>query len=283
MTTAWVLRGGGSLGATQVGMARALLEAGHKPDLLYGSSAGAFNAVWLAYDPSLEGLGGLVELWNALRRQDVFPFNPWTVLCGLAGITDHTVSPRPLARWTRSATPVHRLEDATLPVTLMATDIQTGEEVLLDRGPVVPALLASSAIPSLFPPVRVDGHWLVDGGVASDTPIEQAVKAGATRVWVLPCFPDDPLFMARPRSAIDTLLNSSTIVVARQSRAAVARWCRSCEIFLVPAPRIAGVSAFDFGSSQRLMDAGYSEAARWLACPRPVVGSPSGSNESEGH
>ena len=262
-------------------MARALLEAGHKPDLLYGSSAGAFNAAWLGYDPSLEGLGRLAELWNALQRRDVFPFNPWTVLCGLAGITDHTVSPRPLAKWIRSVTPLQRLEDASLPVALVATDIQTGEEVLLDRGPVAPALLASSAIPGIFPPVRIDGHWLMDGGVASDTPIGQAVKAGATRVWVLPCYPDDPLFMGRPRSAIDTLLNSSTIVVARQSAAAVARWCQSCEVFLVPAPRIAGVSAFDFGSSQQLMDAGYGEAGQWLVDARPVVGPPPGSNERQ--
>ena len=270
MTTAWVLRGGGSLGAVQVGMARALLEAGHHPDMVYGTSAGAFNAVWLAYDPSLEGLGPLAALWKALHRDVVFPFRPWTVLSGLAGISDHTVSPRAFARWVRSTTPLRRLEDGALPVALMTTDIQTGEEVLLQRGPTVPALLASSAIPGIFPPVRVGERWLMDGGVVTDTPIGHAVHAGATRVWVLPCWPDNPLSLARPRSALGAVLNSSTIMVSRHSAEMVAKWSSSCEIFLVEAPRVAGVSAFDFDHTQELLDAGYNTCVRWLERARPV-------------
>ena len=271
MTTAWVFRGGGSLGAAQVGMARALLEAGHRPDRLYGTSAGAFNAAWLAYDPSLEGLGALANLWNALRRHMVFPFNPWTVLSGLAGLADHAVNPRPFARWVRSVTPLRRLEDGELPLAFVATDIQTGEEVLLQAGPMVPALLASSAIPGVFPPVRIGGKWLVDGGVATDTPIGQAFKAGATEVWVLPCSPDDRLFMARPRSVLATLLNSSAIMVARQSAESVARWSQLCDVFVLPAPRLPGVSAFDFDHSQELMDASHDASAQWLKDARPVA------------
>jgi NTE family protein len=252
-------------------MARALLEAGHRPDRLYGTSAGAFNAAWLAYDPSLEGLGALANLWNALRRHMVFPFNPWTVLSGLAGLADHAVNPRPFARWVRSVTPLRRLEDGELPLAFVATDIQTGEEVLLQAGPMVPALLASSAIPGVFPPVRIGGKWLVDGGVATDTPIGQAFKAGATEVWVLPCSPDDRLFMARPRSVLATLLNSSAIMVARQSAESVARWSQLCDVFVLPAPRLPGVSAFDFDHSQELMDASHDASAQWLKDARPVA------------
>ncbi len=76
MTTAWVLRGGASFGAAQVGMARALIEAGHHPDLLYGTSAGALNAAWLAADPTLEGIASLARLWTSVRRRDVFPIRP---------------------------------------------------------------------------------------------------------------------------------------------------------------------------------------------------------------
>jgi hypothetical protein len=83
MKTAWVLRGGASFGAAQVGMARALLEAGHHPDLLYGTSAGALNAAWLAADPTLPGLDRLAELWTRARRRDVFPIDPWVALSGV--------------------------------------------------------------------------------------------------------------------------------------------------------------------------------------------------------
>ena len=82
MTTAWVLRGGASFGAAQVGMARALMEAGHYPDLLYGTSAGALNAAWLATDPTLDGIESLARMWTAVRRSDVFPLRPWTALKG---------------------------------------------------------------------------------------------------------------------------------------------------------------------------------------------------------
>lgn len=268
MTTAWVLRGGASLGAAQVGMARALLEAGHHPDLLYGTSVGALNAAWLASDPTLEGLDELTELWQATKKRAVFPLSPWSLLAGLTGLQDHTVSSRPFARWLRSACPLRRLEDGTLPLAVTATDIESGEEVLLERGPAVPALLASSAMPGVFPPVRIGDRWLADGGISCDTPIGPAVLAGATRVWVLPCVPAVPgapgVRLGRPRSALDAVLSSTSIMLARQSADAVAKWAHLCELFLVPAPLVPGASAFHFEHSQELIDAGYLAASTWL-------------------
>jgi NTE family protein len=249
-------------------MAKALIEAGHHPDMLYGTSAGALNASSLAADPSLDGVARLAELWTAVKRHDVFPVRPWVLLPGLAGLKDHTFSARAFARWLRATTVLHRLEDGVLPLTVVATDVETGEEVLLDRGPIVPALLASSAMPGIYPPVRIGGRWLVDGSVASDAPIGPAVRAGATRVWVLPSVPVVP--MARPTTALDVLLRSTAIVLARHNAGIVAAWCGRCELYVPPAPLVPGVSPFNFRASAQLIEAAYRLTASWLEQARPV-------------
>ena len=269
MKTAWVLRGGASFAASQVGMARALLEAGHYPDLLYGTSAGALNAAWLAADPTLPGVGRLAQLWSAVRKRDVFPFQPWVALKGVTGFSDHTVSSVPLTRWLRAVCPLRRLEDGLLPLTVVTTDIETGDEVLLGTGPAVPALLASTAIPGIFSPVRFGDRWLVDGSIASDTPIGPAVEAGATRVWVLPSAPTGRRL--RPASALDALLGSSSILLARQHTDTVRTWCGRCELYVLPAAHVPGTSAFSFARSSELVEAAYKRATEWLREPRPLV------------
>jgi NTE family protein len=268
MTTAWVLRGGASFGAAQVGMAKALMEAGHHPDLLYGTSAGALNASWLATDPTLDGIASLARMWAAVKRSDVFPLRPLTALMGLAGVSDHLIDQGAFARWLHRTTTLRRLEEGLLPLAVVATDLETGEEVLLESGPAVPALLASSAMPGVFPPVRIGDRWLVDGSIASDAPIGPAVEAGASRVWVLPSFPAVP--MARPRSALDVLLRSASITLARHNASIVATWCSSCEIYVLPAPLVAGVSPFSFEKSVALVDAAYRLTSSWLEQARPV-------------
>ncbi len=280
MTTAWVLRGGASFGAAQVGMARALIEAGHHPDLLYGTSAGALNAASLAADPTLAGTASLDRLWTTVRRRDVFPVQVHAVLGGLAGLRDNTFSSGALARWLRKTTALRRLEDGVLPLTVVATDLETGEEVLLDSGPTVPALLASSAMPGIFQPVRIGNRWLVDGSVASDTPIGPAVRAGADRVWVLPSVPAVP--MARPRAALDVLLRSVSITLARYTANTVTIWAQSCELYLVPAPLVPGVSAFNFARSRDLIDAAYGLTRAWLEDARPVNASATAPRSPQG-
>src|ERR1700694_1492417 len=90
--TAFVLSGGGSLGAVQVGMLQALCESGIKPDLLVGCSVGAVNAAWIAGCPDHEGAQRLSEIWRRIRRQDVFPINPWSGARGLLGHANHLIS-----------------------------------------------------------------------------------------------------------------------------------------------------------------------------------------------
>jgi NTE family protein len=268
MKTAWVLRGGASFGAAQVGMARALLEAGHTPDLLYGTSVGSINATWLAAGPALERLAGLQELWLKVTMRDVFPLRPWAVLSGLAGRRDHLVSPANLRRWLSESSPLERIEDAIVPLTVVAADIESGEEVLIDEGPVVEALMASCAMPGIFPPVRLLGRWLMDGGIASDTPLSSAADAGAERAFVLPSLTGPP--SGPPRTPLEAVLRSASISLARESARAIAASAGRLEVYALPAPTVPGASPFRFDKSAVLIEAGYELARRWLQDPKPV-------------
>ena len=250
-------------------MARALLEAGHHPDMLYGTSAGALNAAWLAVDPTLTGTAGLARLWTTVRRRDVFPLRP--VHCrGRAGRPEgqHLFSAGALARWLRATTALRRLEDGVLPLTVVATDLETGEEVLLDNGPAVPALLASSAMPGIFPPVRIGHRWMVDGSVASDTPVGPAVRAGAGRVWVLPSVPAVP--MVRPGRRWTSCSGRSPSHWPAIQRASWPLGLAECELYVLPAPLVAGVSPFNFDRSRELIDAAYRLTVAALEDARPI-------------
>ena len=184
--TAFVLAGGGSLGAVQVGMLAHSLGGGLVPDLIVGASVGAINAAYYAAEPDERGVERLKRIWLELRRTDVFPFSPIASMLGFFGKTDHLVSPRPLRSLIESELPYQRLEDARIPCYVVATDALEGTEVVLSSGPAATALLASAAIPAVFPPVTLDGRFLLDGGVSNNTPISIAVEMGATRVIVLP-------------------------------------------------------------------------------------------------
>jgi NTE family protein len=250
-------------------MARALLEAGHFPDMVYGTSAGALNAAALAARPSVEGTMALAGLWREVRRADVFPLRPWSLLGGLVGTSDHLVSPHPLRRWLHRVTLIERLEASAVPLTVVSTDIETGEEVLLNAGPAVPALMASAAMPGIFPPVRVGDRWLMDGSIVSDTPVGPAVAAGADEVWVLPCVPDIPT--RRPRTPLEAVLRSSSLALARHHVATVHAWSVSCRLYVVPAPVVPGSSPFSFSHTVELLDAGYRKTKQWLPTARPMA------------
>jgi len=268
MTTAWVLPGGAALGAVQAGQAQALLERGLGPDLIFGASAGSLNGTWLAHDPTLSGVAALRELWLTVRRREIFPFSPLTLTAGLVGRRDHTVSSGPMTRWLESHVPFQRLEQAGLPLVVTATDLASGQPVYLSRGPLVPALMASSAMPGVFPPVELEGRLLVDGGMAADTPVGVAVEAGADRVYVLPT--TGPGTFGRPRGASDVILRSIRVMLGTASAAEIGAWTSRVDIYVVAAPFLPGSSPFSFKHTGLLMEAGRSAAREWLRTARPV-------------
>lgn len=283
MRTAWVLPGGSTFGAVQAGLATGLLESGIRPDLLVGTSVGSLNAAWLAGNPTEQGAQDLRELWLSMRRSDVFPVNPVRMLAGKFGLIDHLMSSRGLASWVHRTLPYRRLEDAEISVTVTATDVDTGEPVYFDRGPALPPLVASCSIPGLFPPLRIGDRRLVDGGPAAFMPISRAVAEGAERVYVLPCTGTMP-FDARqarrlripvpakttPRSIGD--INGSALNAAMVAAATLDMQLNAtrCELFVLPAPSVVGLSPYSFHHSAALIDFAWSATRTWLHTARPV-------------
>lgn len=187
MTTAFVLSGGGSLGAVQVGMLQALTDRRFAPDLLVGTSAGALNAAYVAgYGMGAEALDGLVTSWTGVRRRDIFPIRPARALRSLAGGGDALCAADGLRRVVSAHLAFELLEDAPIPLSIVATDLLCGLEVVMSTGDAVSAVLASAAVPGILPAVQRDGRTLVDGGFSDNTAISQAVQLGADPVVVLP-------------------------------------------------------------------------------------------------
>lgn len=163
MTTTVVLSGGGSLGAVQVGMMLALAEHGVAPDLLVGTSVGAINGAYLAGRPGREGVEALAGIWSSVRRSDIFPVQPALGLLVLAGQADHFVPHDKLRRLLERHLNCTNLEDASCRLRVVASEVRTGKQVVLSHGPVIDAVLASVAVPGVFPPVRIGRRDLMEG------------------------------------------------------------------------------------------------------------------------
>ncbi|MHB8718663.1 MAG: patatin-like phospholipase family protein [Candidatus Dormibacteria bacterium] len=264
MPTAFVLSGGGSLGAVQVGMLQALIAKGVTPDLIVGSSVGAINGAWLAGCAEPKCIDELADLWTSLSRSDIFPLHPLAGLLGFLGRRNHLVSPDGLAVLIREHLPFSRIEDARIPLHIVTTEVTTGREVVLSEGEALPAILASAAIPGVFPPVRVGRLELMDGGVVSNTPISHAVERGATRVYVLPA--GYPCALPQiPHSALGMVLQALTLLVEHQLLHEVERYERSVELHVVPPLCPVAVSPADFSQGGELIDRARASAMQWLA------------------
>jgi NTE family protein len=181
---AFIMSGGGTLGSIQVGMLQALLEADIRPEVLVGTSIGAVNAAFLAADPSLERVEALRELWHGVRPRDVFTLNPLRI--GHALLRRGSLFPA--ERWRAFVTenlPYDRIEDAAVPLRIIATDFEDGSPVVLDSGSVVDAVMASTCLPGIFPPQRIGDHLYLDGVLSEPVPLKPAVEAGADTLYVL--------------------------------------------------------------------------------------------------
>jgi NTE family protein len=184
--TAIVLGGGGMLGAVQAGMLRALIESGVRPDLIVGTSVGALNGAVLAALPLDQAADRLEALWLSPDAQNVFATGAARRLRTLAhnsGVAAH--SPEPLRRAVDTVLGGRRIEDLLVPFTCCAARIEDAAEHWFDRGPAVDAVLASAAVPGLFPPALIEGRHYYDGGLVNSVPLGRAVELGAERVFVL--------------------------------------------------------------------------------------------------
>jgi NTE family protein len=186
VTTAFVLGGGGVLGAAEVGMLRALFERDITPDLVLGTSVGALNGALVARDPSLDVIERLTELWLTVSSsRDVYGDRPLRTMRRAVSTGTHIYSATPLRQRLEEELGDVLIEDLPVRFQACAAHIERAAEHWFDSGPLVDAVVASAAVPGLLPPAKVGGEHYLDGGIVNSIPVARAVQLGATRLFVL--------------------------------------------------------------------------------------------------
>ena len=260
--TAFVFAGGGSFGAIQVGMLHSLASHGITADIVFGSSVGAINAAYYAGTPTLEGIRKLEAIWRSLRRQDVFPISLRTVL-GFIRRRDFLVSSDGLRNLIDTHLPYRNLEDARIPIHVVATDILSAETVVLSKGSACEAILASAAIPAAFAPVHLQDLFLADGAISSNTPVRVAVVQGARRLIILPtgyaCARQSP-----PIGAVANALHALTLLIARQLISELEGLGPSVDYYVLPPLCPLGGSPYDFSHTAELIERAVKSTDEWI-------------------
>ena len=261
--TVFVLGGGGNLGAIQVGMLRAVLERGIVPDEIVGCSVGAINAAAIATDPTAEGAQRLVDIWLGIKDDVICPAGK---LSSIRLLTHRGSSLQPndgLRRLLETHLPHRRFEDYAIPFHVVAASLPTGRERWFSSGDVIEPILASAALPAIFPPVHIGDDVLTDGAVVNNVPISKAVDLGATRVVVFHVGNFErrrPL----PRRPIDVLVQSFSIARNARFNRDVEIDHEGVEMIVVPGVDPGPLRYDDFRHSSRLIEKGHAAAATFL-------------------
>jgi len=182
---AFVLGGGGVLGAHEVGMLRALAECSIDPEIILGTSVGAINGALFASDPSVEGVRRLSRLWREAKFAELSTGALLRRLTTLARTGTHLQSPRELRQRLAQAFPVQRVEELARPFQCVAASIERAAEHWFEEGILADAVLASCAVPGVLPPVKIGEEHFIDGGIVNSIPVARAVALGARTIYVL--------------------------------------------------------------------------------------------------
>lgn len=273
---AFVLSGGAALGAIQVGMLRALLNAGISPDLVVGTSAGALNGSVIA-DKGLDaGVHALESLWLHLGRYDIFPGG---LVAQARRLLSTRISIFPNDQLTKLACRMlaaTRYEDLQLPFGALATELLTYHGALFTAGDLHTTLLASAAIPGVFPPVEINGTLYVDGALTAYVPMAAAVQMGAASLVILdagkPCHRQK-----QPRHVAEMIAATMQAVMRQRVRVEAAAIAASHPVLYLPTPCPISTSLLDFSGSTLLMAQSADMATEFLAdATIPTPGSMSG-------
>ncbi len=261
--TAFVLAGGGSRGAVQVGMLSELVARGIRADRVYGASVGAINGAAYAGEPTGENVERMAGIWRGVRGADVFPRaaldGPWLFLQKRPSVHANTG----VRAIIEAGIDFENLEDATIPFEVVTTSLTDGRERWITHGNAVEAILASSAIPSIFPPVVIDGDVLVDGGVVNNVPISRALGAGCTRIYVLLCGPlhYQPRQPSRPAEAA---LTAFFVAIHARFVRELAAIPPGVEVVVFSGGGEPSAQYRDFSGTSAMIEQGRAEVARVL-------------------
>jgi NTE family protein len=269
--TAFVLGGGGNLGAVQIGMLKALFERNITPDVLVGCSVGALNAAAIAASPDLDGVERLHRTWLDPVTWQVFSSGkltgPWLLLKKARSM----VTNDRIRRLIENTINERKFEEFALPLHVVATSLHSGRPHWFDKGPVVEPILASAALPAILPPVEINGEQFIDGAVVDNVPISRALDLDVDRVVVLHVGNFErprPI----PQRPLDVLLQAFSI--ARNER--FARECEmrhdGVEMVVLPGVDPGPIKRNDFSKTDQLIRRAHAAAAGFLDA-HPVAAS----------
>ena len=260
---ALVLGGGAGLGAFEIGVIDAMARQGMRPDFLVGTSVGALNAAYWAFHPTSDVGEQLLGAWLDSAGVSLFAEAPWKWIRRLVSHHDHLLGHSAQVSLIRRRLGDHlRIEDAAIPLAIVATDDDSGERVVLRRGRLTTALLASIAIPGLFAPVALDGRLLVDGGVVANCDLESVVDAGLVRAVVV-----DPMGVGTTRGHGDLVFEFEHAIAAsmrRQTDLALRAVSDRLDVVLIRPTLTWSPRLLDFSHTRELFAMGREAAAQAL-------------------
>jgi NTE family protein len=246
---------------------KAIFEHGVRPDLVAGTSVGAMNAAFIATNPTMSGVDRMELIWRNLAEDDLFPGGRFRAGWARMFVKGNRVFENTgLERLIKSTLgPDSRIEDAELPLAIVCTDLETGAERVFTEGGLVRPLLASAAMPGVFPPVEIDGRLYIDGGVANNVPIAPAVDRGATTLWVVDS--TSHTNQRRPlQRPMDFFFHAFTLARAQRLGADLKLYADKVNIILVPtAPLRFFVPFASMEHTDQLIETSYKYTKRFLA------------------
>ena len=270
----FVFGGGGSLGAVQVGMLKAVFEREITPDMVVGTSIGAFNGAVVAYDPKV-ALATLEEFWRNTRRQHALPLRGLKPLLHWRRTHQSLYPNIGLAQGIRRTLPsITSFSQLQLPFAAVAIDLVSGLPIVFREGDLESALLASSAIPGLFPPVNRDGRSYYDGGLGNGVPMRDAVAMGAKSLVVFDT--SSPTADLTQPKGLTEFVTYVTEVYSRQIvRRDIAELAHIPMVY-PPSPASPTLSPVDLSHTEELLLSGYLETAMYLDSLGVITGSSAG-------
>lgn len=262
-----VLSGGGPLGALQVGALKAIFEHGIRPDMVVGTSVGSMNAAYLAFNPTVEGVKDMERHWRDFTEDDLFPggrFRAAWARMFVRGnrLFENTGLKRVISAHLGEETTI---EESEIPLGIIATDLTTGAERIFTSGPLVEALLASAAMPGVYPPVEIEGRLYTDGGVANNVPIAPAVEMGATTIYIInsTSHTNQSRPLIRP---MDFFFHGFTLARAQRLTLDLRLYSEKVKLVMIPTPPLDFFVPFaSMEYTSRLIDLAYRHTKKFFA------------------
>ncbi|MHA1740096.1 MAG: patatin-like phospholipase family protein [Candidatus Heimdallarchaeota archaeon] len=263
LKTAFVFSGGASLGAVEAGALKAIVEHGIKADLVLGTSVGSLNGSMYAFNPTMEGVKDIEEVWLSIKFLNVFSPSPITPVINFTTAGQYAISPKNLRKLITEKLPFTNIEETKIPLYIVSTDIKCGEEVVFNKGLAIEGLMSSVCLPGVFPPQHMEDRTMVDGGILNNAPISTAVRLGAERVVIFPI--GVPSSDQEPKNIFEILIRMFIYLLNRQLATDIQLYKDKVELVIIPPPDCIDVGPHDFTKSKMLIEQSYQKAKEWLA------------------